>query len=193
VSEFWLGLLLILVFYYYLGIAPAPGGRVAPSAGLESVTHVDLVDAVITGNAAAFGSVLAHLVLPVATLAIIYSAPILRSVRASALQVLASDGYRCAVAHGLPGRMRVTRYVLRESLSELPTLTALMYGNLLGGAVLVESVFSWQGLGQWALHGMQFRDYPIVQTFVLLTATVYVLVFLIADLLQALLNPRVRV
>jgi peptide/nickel transport system permease protein len=192
VSEFWLGLLLILFFYYHFGLAPAPGGRLQPDIRLETVTHIDLVDAVITGNFAALRSVLAYLALPVITLTIINSAAIVRSVRASALQVLASDGYRCTVAHGLPSRIRVSRYVVRESLVGVPTLAALIYGYMLGGAVLVEYVFSWQGFGQWALHGMTYRDYPVVQAFVLVSAAFYLLVFLIADLLQAMLDPRVR-
>jgi len=192
VSEFWLGLLLIFFFYYHLGIAPAPNGRVSSDVALRPITHIDLVDSLITGNLAALRSVLAHLALPVATLAIVSAAPIVRSVRASALQVLDSDAYRCTEAHGLPMRMRVFRYVLRESLAGVPTLAALLYGYLLGGAVLVEYVFSWQGFGQWALHGMLFRDYPIVQAFVLVSAAFYVLVFLVADVLHAVLDPRVR-
>ncbi len=192
VSEFWLGLLLILLFYYHLGLAPAPNGRINTDIHLHTITHIDVVDAIITGNLAALRSVLAHLALPVITLTVVSSAPIVRGVRASALEVLASDAYRCTEAHGLPARMRVFRYVVRESLAGVPTLAALIYGYLLGGAVLVEYVFSWQGFGQWALHGMLFRDYPIVQAFVLVSAAFYVLVFLAADVLHAVLDPRVR-
>lgn len=192
VSEFWLGLLLILVFYYHLGVAPAPSGRLALGIELEPITHMEVVDAVLRGNWAALRSALGHLVLPVATLTIVSAAPIVRSVRASALQVLASDAYRCTVAHGLPARVRVPRYVVREAIVGLPTLAALIYGYLIGGAVLVEYVYSWQGFGQWALNGMLYRDYPIIQAFVLISATVYVLVFLAADVLHAYLDPRVR-
>jgi peptide/nickel transport system permease protein len=191
-SEFWLGLLLILVFYANLQVVPAPSGRIAYDVDLERITHMEVVDALITGNVAALASALHHLALPVATLAIISSAPLIRSVRASALQVLASEGYRCAQAHGLPRRTLVRRYVLRESLISLPTLVALIYGYLLGGAVLVEYVFSWQGFGQWALQGLLLRDYPVIQAFVLISATFYVLVFLLADLVHAVLDPRVR-
>jgi peptide/nickel transport system permease protein len=192
VSEFWLGLLLILVFYYHLGIAPAPSGRLALGVELEPITHVDVVDSILRRNWAALRSALGHLVLPALTLTIVASAPIVRSVRASALQVLASDAYRATVAHGLPARLRVLRYVLREAIVGVPTLAALIYGYLIGGAVLVEYVFSWQGFGQWALNGMLYRDYPIIQAFVLISATVYVLVFLAADVLHAYLDPRVR-
>jgi peptide/nickel transport system permease protein len=192
VSEFWLALLLILLFYYHLGLAPAPNGRINSGIQLHTITHIDVVDAIVTGNLTALRSVLAHLALPVITLTLVSSAPIVRSVRASALQVLASDAYRCTEAHGLPAGMRVSRYVVRESLVGVPTLAAIIYGYLLGGAVLVEYVYSWQGFGQWALHGMLFRDYPIVQAFVLVSAAFYVLVFLVADVLHAVLDPRVR-
>jgi peptide/nickel transport system permease protein len=192
IPDFWLGLILIFVFYYKLGWAPAANGRLGDVVHLAPITHIDLLDAVLRANWAAIRSVLAHLALPVATLTIAYSAPIIRGVRASAVQVLASDAYRCAEAHGLPARMRVLRYLLRESLVGLPTLAALLYGYLIGGAVLVEFVFSWQGFGQWAVHGMQFRDYPILQGFVLVSAMAYVVVFLLADLLHAFLDPRIR-
>jgi peptide/nickel transport system permease protein len=192
VPDFWLGLILIFVFYYKLGWAPAANGRLGDVVHLSPITHIDLLDAVLRANGAAIGSALAHLALPVITLAVVSSAPIVRGVRASGVHVLASDAYRCAEAHGLPARVRVLRYMVREALIGLPTLAALLYGYLIGGAVLVEYVFSWQGFGQWALHGMQFRDYPIVQAFVLVSAVVYVFVFLLADIAHALLDPRVR-
>lgn len=192
VSEFWLGLLLILIFYNYAGVAPAPDGRIAPGLGLESITTMEPVDAVLTGNWPALTSSLSHLVLPVVTLAIVSSAALTRGVRASALEVLSSDAYRCAEAHGLRRRALLVRYTLRGSLVGLPALAALIYGYLLGGAVLVEYVYSWQGFGQWALNGLLVRDYPVIQVFVLVAATFYVLVFLVADIIQALLDPRVR-
>jgi peptide/nickel transport system permease protein len=192
VSEFWLGLLLILVFYYYAGIAPAPDGRIAPGMDLESITTMELVDAVLTGNWAALKSAAGHLVLPVITLAVVSSAALTRGVRASALEVLASDAYRCAQAHGLRRRVLMMRYTLRGAIVGLPALAALIYGYLLGGAVLVEYVYSWQGFGQWALNGLLVRDYPVIQAFVLVSATFYVLVFLVADVVHALLDPRVQ-
>jgi peptide/nickel transport system permease protein len=192
VSEFWLGLLLILVFYNYAGIAPAPNGRLSPGIDLQSITTMEVVDSVATANWAALGSALGHLVLPMITLAIVSSAALTRGVRSSALEVLASDAYLCAEAHGLRRRALLLRYTLRGSLVGLPALTALIYGYLLGGAVLVEYVFSWQGFGQWALNGLLVRDYPVIQTFVLVSATFYVLVFLVADIVHALLDPRVK-
>ena len=192
VSEFWLGLLLILVFYNYLHLAPAPEGRLGPGVNLHKVTSMELVDSIITGNGRALASATSHLVLPVLTLAIVSAAPLIRGVRGSALQVLNSEAYRCAVSHGLPRRVLMFHYTLRGALVGLPTLAALIYGNLLGGVVLVEYVFSWQGFGQWALNGLLLRDYPVIQTFVLVSALFYVLVFLVADVIHAALDPRVK-
>jgi len=192
-SPFWLGLLLILLFYYKLGWAPTPHGRYDPATNLHTITHIDVIDALITGNFAAFRSVMSHLVLPVITLAVIMSPGLVRVVRSSAIDVLRSEAYSCAVAHGLSSRTRTLHYVVRQSLISLPTLGALIFGHALGGVVLVESVFSWDGVGQWALSGLLFRNYAVVQMFVLLSAFIYVIVFLIADIVHALLDPRVRI
>ncbi len=192
VPEFWLGLLLILIFYYELGIVSAPVGRYSPALTFPTVTRIDLIDAAISGNFAAFHSVVSHLLLPVAALAAVTSAPIIRTVRAAGIAALNSESYRCGVAHGLARPVLVRHYVVRSALSGVPTLAALIYGNLLGGAVLIEFIFSWQGFGQWALQGLQTRDYPVVQAFVLVSATVYVIVFLIADVVHAILDPRVK-
>ena len=192
VSEFWLGLLLILVFYNNLHVAPAPNGRLGPGVTVHEITSMELVDSILTGNGRAFSSAFAHAVLPVVTLAVVSAAPLVRGVRASALQVLQSEAYRCAVSHGLRRHVLLLRYTLRASVAGLPTLAALIYGNLLGGAVLVEYVFSWQGFGQWALDGLLMRNYPVIQAFVLVSAIFYVVVFLIADIIHAALDPRVK-
>lgn len=191
--DFWLGLVLILVGYSALGWFPAPSGRVDPDTNLTPVTGADLVDAVLTGNGPAFGSALRYLALPVATLSIVIVAPLLRSVRASALEVLRSEAYAAAAAHGLPDRLLRRGYLVRAALSRLPALAALVFGFGIGSTVLVEYVFSWQGFGQWALRGLLFRDYPVVQASVLVIAAGYVLVFLAADVVHAMLDPRVRI
>ncbi|MFC0528712.1 ABC transporter permease [Phytohabitans kaempferiae] len=191
--EFWLGLVLILVGYSVLGWFPAPSGRVDPDTNLTPLTGADLVDAMLTANGPAFTSALSHLVLPVATLAIVVVAPLLRSVRASALEVLRSEAYLAATTHGLRPRTLLRGYLLRPALVRLPALAALVFGTAIGSTVLVEYVYSWQGFGQWALRGLLYRDYPVVQASVLLIALCYVIVFLIADLVHAILDPRVRI
>ncbi|MFD0660572.1 ABC transporter permease [Thermocatellispora tengchongensis] len=191
--EFWLGLVLVLLGYSVLGWAPAPSGRVDPDTDLSLLTGADLLDAALTGNGPAFVSALHHLMLPVLTLAIVIVAPLLRSVRASALEVLASEAYAAAEAHGLRGRLLLRGYLLRATLVRLPALAALVFGFAIGSTVLIEYVFSWQGFGQWALRGLLYRDYPVVQASVLLIALFYVVVFLIADVVHAALDPRVRI
>lgn len=191
--DFWLGLVLILVGYGMLGWFPAPSGRVDPEAGLTPITGSGVVDSLLTGNMAALGSVLWHLALPVLTLTVVITAPLLRSVRASAMQVLNSESYTAAAAHGLPDKLLLRGYLTRAALVPLPTLAALVFGFGIGSTVLVEYVFSWQGFGQWALHGLLYRDYPVIQASVVVIAATYLLVFLLADVLQAALDPRVRI
>lgn len=191
--DFWLGLVLILIGYSVLGWFPAPSGRVDSAAGLTPITGSGLLDSLLTGNGAAFISVLHHLALPVATLTIVITAPLLRSVRASALEVLGSEAYTAASAHGLGKRLLRRGYLVRTTLVRLPPLAALVFGFGIGSIVLIEYVFSWQGFGQWALRGLLFRDYPVVQASVLVFAACYVLVFLIADVVQAMLDPRVKI
>ena len=190
--EFWFALVLILVFFGLLDWAPPPIGRIGSDVSLEHLTGFLTVDALISGNWRALASALSHLALPVLTLGIVGAAPMMRSVRASALEVMGSPGYRCAVAHGISSRELFWRYLFRESMVPLPVLAGLIFGNLIGGSVLVEYVFSWQGFGQWALRGLMLRDYPVIQAFVLATACFYVIIFLIADIVQAILDPRIR-
>ena len=190
--DFWVGLLLILVFYATLGWAPAPSGRVDGDAGLRVITGSGIIDSLVTGNMVALRSVLAHLALPVITLVIAITAPLLRSVRVSALEVRGSDAYAVAVAHGMPTRRLVRDYLFRPTVARLPALVALVLGFTLGSVVLVEQVYSWQGLGQWALRGVLYRDYPVVQAAVLVMAVIYMLAFAVADIVQAVLDPRIR-
>lgn len=191
--DFWLGLVLILVGYGIVGWFPAPAGRVDPDTDVARLTGAELVDAAVTGNGPGMLSALHHLALPVATLAIVITAPLLRSVRASALEVLSSESYTAAAAHGLPPWTLRRGYLVRATLARLPSLAALVFGFGIGSVVLIEYVFSWQGFGQWALRGLLFRDYPVVQASVLVFAACYVLVFLIADVVQAALDPRVKI
>jgi peptide/nickel transport system permease protein len=128
----------------------------------------------------------------VITLAFIVMAPIMRTVRANVLEVLNAPYVRCARAHGLQPRRILISYVLRNALLSVVTLVAIIYGYLLGGAVLIEKVFSWPGLGLWAADAILTQDYPVVQSFVLLTAAFYVVVYLAADLVLAFIDPRIR-
>ena len=192
IPDFWLGLLLILVFYASLGWAPAPSGRVDGDVGLERITGSGIVDSIITGNLAALRSVLAHLALPVITLVIAVTAP------------AAAQRAGVGVGGARLGRLRRRRrprhaaapadhaYLLRPTLVRLPALAALVLGFTLGSVVLVEQVYSWQGLGQWTLRGVLYRDYPVVQAAIVVMALIYMLAFAVADIVQAVLDPRIR-
>jgi peptide/nickel transport system permease protein len=190
--DFWLGLVLILVFYNYWHVLPVPSGQIDANIGARTVTGASLFDGIVTNNGPAVRSALQHLVLPTLTLALVVCASLLRTVRASALEVRASMPYTAAVAHGIGGRRLRNAYLVRATMVRLPTLVALVFGGLLGSTVLVEYVFGWQGLGEWALRGLQYRDYPVVQAAVFVYAFAYVVVFLIADIVHTALDPRIR-
>lgn len=190
--EFWLGLILILFGYQTLGWFPGPTGRIDSDFSVTPITGAEGVDALLTGNSPALGSAIAYLVLPVLTIAIGVSASLLRSVRAAAIDIRGAAPWTTARAHGIGGGALVRGYLMRGTLARIPTLAALVLGNVLGSVVLVEYVFSWQGIGQWLLRGLLYRDYPVVQAGVAIIAFIYAVAYLIADIIHAILDPRVR-
>jgi peptide/nickel transport system permease protein len=193
IPDFWLGLIFIVVFYAVLDVAPAPVGRVGllaiPPAG---PTGFFTVDALIAGDVPTFLDASAHLLLPALALAIPASAPLLRLTRNATIEALNSDYVLFARASGLRGYRLHAKFVLRNALPSAVAMTALNFGYMLGGAVLVEKVFSWPGVGLYAANSIEFNDYSAIQGFVLLSALVVVLIFLADDLLQYALDPRVR-
>ena len=188
--EFWLGLILILVFYVKLKWVAAPDGRldvdVLPP---RQITGAYTLDALLTGNWTAVGSAFKHLLLPVATLSIVTIGPILKMTRSSMQQMLASDFTRYARLCGLPEKL-VGRYALRNSLPPIVTLVAVLYSFLIGGAVLVEVVFGWGGAGQYAVQGVLNADFAVVQGFVLIAAIISLIVYLVVDLIYFAIDPR---
>ena len=161
--SFWLGLLLIFVFSLHLAWFPATGG----------------------GD-------LHHLVLPSVTLGMIAAAIIARLTRSSMLEVLGQDYVRTARAKGLGGFSVVVRHALKNALIPIITIFGLQFGNLLAGAVIVETVFSRPGLGRLIVGGILNKDFPLVQGTVLFVATVYVLINLLVDVAYACADPRIR-
>lgn len=193
VPDFWLGLIVMFVFYLLLGWAPAPTGRLP--VGVQPPPHVTglyLVDALLAGDGQLLRAAGGQLLLPAVTLAVVVMAPIARMVRSNLIDALNSPYVRCAEAHGLRKNRVIYGYALRNALLPLVTLVATVYGNLLGGAVMVEAIYGWPGLGQWAAHGIQAQDYPSVQAFVLIVAVFYMIVYLLADVAVAMLDPRIR-
>lgn len=191
--EFWWGLMFVFVFYVTLGWAPAPLGQLGPTTDPPAaITGAVLLDSLLTARWDAFVDALWHLVLPVLTLALIVSAPLIKMTRQSAARVLGSEFVLYARASGLPPR-EVSRSILRAALPPVVTLAGILFGFMLGGAVLVESVFSLDGLGQYAVRAVLNLDYPAIQATVLVITVASLAVYLALDLILAALDPRVTI
>ena len=191
---FFTGLLLVYVFYFLLGWAPAPLGRLdAFSTAPRQVTGFFVVDAVLAHDGALAWAALRQLALPAVTLGLFAMAPIARMTRASMLGVLGSEFIRTARAAGLAPRTVLVTYALRNALLPVITLLGMVFSFLLGANVLVEKVFAWPGVGSYALEALIASDYAPVQGFVLLMATLYVFLNLTIDIVYGLVDPRVRI
>ena len=191
--DFWIALVLILVFFYTLGWAPAPVGQLDFAVSTpDHITGAYVVDAALTGNWEAFASALAQLALPVATLVLVYMPLVLKTARSTMEEMLDSRFILQARAGGL-SRWTQLRYALRNALPPVVTVVGIEFWFLLGGAVLVETIFAWGGLGQYAVESVVNSDYAPIQAVVLVTAAFTTLVFLVVDLLYFLLDPRISV
>jgi dipeptide transport system permease protein len=191
---FFTGLILVYVFYYLLGIAPAPLGRLDTFLSAPPrVTGFYLIDSVIAGNGEVFVSSLKQLVLPAMTLAIFSLAPIARMTRASMLAVLASDFVRTARASGLSPATVIVTYAFRNAMIPVVTTLGMVFSFLLGANVLVEKVFAWPGIGSYAVEALVASDFAPLQGFVLTMAVMYVLLNLLIDILYGVIDPRVRI
>src|SRR6202790_3760175 len=190
---FFTGLLLVYVFYYLLGMAPPPLGRLdvffsapPPHSG------VYLIDSLLDGDFETFRAALAQLILPAATMAIFTLAPLARITRASMLGALGSEFVRTAKASGLGRRQIVLVYAFRNAVLPVITTLGVVFSFLLGANVLVEKVFAWPGIGSYAVDAVIASDYAPVQGFVLTMALLYVLLNLLVDLAYGFVDPRVR-
>lgn len=188
---FWLGLMLIFLFGVALEWLPI-SGRLSVDVHLTRITGLHLLDALLTRNGAAFWDALRHLVLPSVALGAIQMALIARMTRSSMLEVIRQDYIRTARSKGLAERVVIYKHALKNALIPVVTVVGLTVGRLLGGAVLTETIFSWPGLGKFAVDAIYARDYPQVQGVVLLIATGFVLVNLLVDVIYVFLDPRIR-
>jgi dipeptide transport system permease protein len=191
---FFTGLILVYVFYYLLGWAPAPLGRLdifySPP---PQVTGFYLIDSAIAGDGELFLASLKQLILPALTLGIFSLAPIARMTRASMLAVLASDFVRAARASGLAPYTVIVTYAFRNAMIPVVTTLGMVFSFLLGANVLVEKVFAWPGIGSFAVEALIASDFAPVQGFVLTMAVMYVGLNLVIDILYGLIDPRVRI
>jgi len=190
--DFWFGLVLIFVLYTMLGVVPAPLGRIDFTViPPPEVTGSLLIDSLVSGNWTALRNAAGHLVLPVLTLGLINAAPILKMTQSTMERMLEADFSRYAEMCGLPRRV-VVRNALRNSLPSVITIVSVLYGFLIGGAVLVEIVFSWGGAGQYAVQGVLNADLNPVLGFVLYSAILSLVIYLLVDLIYFALDPRMR-
>lgn len=189
--SFWLALLLIWVFAVQLGWLPF-GSQLPAFAELPRRTGFVIVDTLLAGDFELTVQALRHLLLPAITLAVIPIALTARYTRNAFAEELAAPYIRTARAFGLPERLVVWRYAAKNAMLPLVTLFGVLLPALLAGAVLIEVVFSWPGLGTYLLLAIQSRDYAVVQAVTLFLAVAYVLASLGVDLSYGLLDPRVR-
>lgn len=189
---FWLGLVVLLVFYGRLGWLPG-SGRLDPFiAALPRVTGFLLLDSLLAGRPDAFWNALRHLVLPALCLSYVHLAVVTRQVRASMLEVLSQDYIRTALANGIPGRSVIYRHALKNALIPTVTVVGLAIGDLLGGAILTETIFAWPGMGSYVVDSINFLDFPAIMGFTVFIAVGYVLINLVVDLAYMWLDPRIR-
>jgi peptide/nickel transport system permease protein len=190
---FWIALILISTFYTRLGWLPGPQGRL-PIAFSDPphVTGLFTIDALLDGDTETFWAATKQLVLPVITIGLIAMAPIARMTRATMIEALNSDYVRTAKSLGLPTRVIVSKNALKNAIIPVLTLIAAVFGYAIGGEVLVEYIFTWPGLGKYSFDAIMGSDFPAVQGFIILAVAMYVLAYLIVDILIALLDPRIE-
>jgi dipeptide transport system permease protein len=190
---FWWGLLLVMLVSVNLGWTPVDG-RIDPILYyIEPVTGFMLIDTLLAKDQpGAFLDALHHLALPSMVLGTVPLGAIARMTRSAMLEVLSEDYVRTARAKGLPARRIVGVHALRNALIPVITSIALQLGQLLAGAVLTESIFSWPGVGRWLIESINRRDYPVLQGGILLISGTVILITIFVDMLYGLINPKVR-
>jgi peptide/nickel transport system permease protein len=188
---FWLAMVFVVIFTVNLEWLPFPG-RVGNDVSFTSYTGVYTVDTLITLNFPAFWDVLKHLILPAIALGTIPLAVITRMTRSSMLEVMNEDYVRTARAKGVVPWKVVFRHALRNAMLPTVTVIGLQFGLLMGGAILTEMIFTWNGIGQFVIQSIEGRDYAGIQGVVLYGAIFFVLINLLVDVLYAVLDPRVR-
>jgi peptide/nickel transport system permease protein len=189
---FWLGLMAVLVFYRTLDLLPAGGRLTVGVTPPPSVTGLLLIDSLLAGDLALFADALRHLVLPASILSVISLAMITRVTRAAMLDILQEDYLRTARAKGLTEARIVLKHALRNASIPVVTVLGIQLGQLIGGVVVTETIFSWPGLGLFAVTAVENQDYPAIMAFTLVTTVAYVAINLVVDLVYPLLNPQTR-
>jgi peptide/nickel transport system permease protein len=193
VPTFWLALICLYVFFFKLNWVPG-GGRLDPGV-LEPphVTGFYTFDALVAGQWSTLWDATRHLVLPSLVLALFNVGLLTRYTRSAVLEVIEEEYVQAARAKGLPERVVVLRHVLRAAMTSLVTVIGLAFANVMTGSVLVENIFAWPGIGQYAYHSATALDLPAIMGVSLFVAIIYIAINLIVDLLYGIIDPRIRV
>lgn len=191
VPIFWLGLMEQWLFGLKLHWLPVIG-RADPRDPVTEVTHFYLIDTLLAGNTHQFWTVVQHLILPGIALGTIPMAVIARMTRSSMLEVLKHDYVRTARAKGLADFWVIYKHALKNAFAPVLTVIGIQLGSLLGGAVLTETIFGWPGVGLYLYNGIGARDYPVIQSGILVLSVIFIVVNLIVDLLYAYFDPRIQ-
>jgi peptide/nickel transport system permease protein len=189
---FLLALIALTVFYAQLGWTAGPGRLGFLSSEPASITGWFTIDSLITGEWETLQDAFSHLILPSLVLGSFVSGTIARITRSSLLEELGSDYIRTARAKGLHERVVIYRHALRNTLIPVVTVIGLLYGNLLAGAVLTESIFAWPGIGRYAYRASTSQDFPAIMGVSMLIALIYIVVNFVVDILYFFLDPRIR-
>jgi ABC-type dipeptide/oligopeptide/nickel transport system permease component len=191
--SFFSGLLLVFIFYYLLGLAPAPLGRIDPlSFPPPERSGLMVLDSLLAGDYRSAADAIAHLVLPSIALALAGIGPLTRITRGAMLTVLSSDFIRAARSYDMPRWRLIYVYALRNAMLPVLTTAGFVFSFLISANVVVEKVFSWPGIGSYALEALVASDYGAVQGFVLAVAILYVLINILIDILYGVVDVRVR-
>lgn len=184
IPVFWLGLLLILYFSVDLNLLP--------SFGRGEPLYIAIGQTIKTGNMYFMIESLKHLILPALTLGLMSAAFITRMVRSAMLEVLNEDYIRTAEAKGVRNFFIIMKHAFRNALIPVVTIIGLQFGNLIGGAIVTETVFAWPGIGRLLITAISQRDFPVVQGSVLVVALLFALINLLIDILYSFINPKIQ-
>jgi peptide/nickel transport system permease protein len=188
---FWLGIILILLFSVRLKWLPVQG-RITYGIEIQDITGLYVVDSILTGNVEGLVSSIEHLILPSIALGAAVAAIVARVLRSSMVETLRQDYVTLARAKGQKESLVVMKHALRNALIPTVTVVGLQIGTLLGGNMIVETVFSWPGLGRMVVKAIFERDFPLVQGSVMVYAFTFVLANLIVDVLYTYLDPKIE-
>jgi peptide/nickel transport system permease protein len=189
---FWLGLLMILVFYFHMDLLPGGGRLSSTAAPPQHITGLYIIDSLLTGNWATFKDSILHIIMPMTCLGFAVMGVISRMMRSSMLNVMGEEYMKTAYAKGLPPAKAISTHALKNAMIPVVTVSGVLFGQLLAGAVLTETIFSWPGMGLFTVTSIMHLDFQPIMGFTVLVAVLYVLINLVVDILYVLLDPRIR-